>query len=88
METETLGQGSLLTYNSFDLFDGDVVKQHGAEVLQLRTIRQDAVDSDLGGNSDVGHRLPAVLPLGDVQQPLRWPAVLKQINHLEQNDLN
>lgn len=75
-----------LTYNSFDFFDGDVVEQHGAEILQLRTICQDAVNSDLGGNSDVGHRLTAILPLGDAQQPLRWPAVLKQINHLEEDE--
>lgn len=38
-------------YHSLHLLDGDIVEDHGANVLQLRTVGEYAVHGHLGGDA-------------------------------------
>jgi len=60
------------------------VEDGRAPVLQILVVGQQRVDRHLGGHPDVAQGVVAVLPLGDVQQPLRTAQVLKQIGKLRQ----
>ena len=69
------------THHGFYLLVPKVCHQSGAVVDKGGGVAQESVDSDLGGDPDVGEgdSSPRRVPLGDVEKPLRGRASLEEV---------
>ena len=78
------------THHGFYLLVPEVCHQSGAVVDKGGGVAQESVDSDLGGDPDVGEGQPPTrgLPLTDVHQPLAGGARLEEVAELKTKKWN
>ena len=69
------------THHGFYLLVPEVCHQSGAVVDKGGGVAQESVDSDLGGDPDVGEgdASPRRVPFGDVEKPLGGRAGLEEV---------
>lgn len=76
---------TLILYNSLYFLNAQIVGQCRSQFLQLRARRQQAMNDNFRGCTNVRHLLITISPLADIQTKLADVCVLKQIADLEVN---